>query len=259
MSSILEIARARFQREGYCLTPPIIPLELIQRVIPHMDAVITGQYETGVPPHSRQWNPGDDPQKIRKIDQSHLSDRTIFELICHPEIGRWAAELLDARMIQVWATQLLYKPPGGNVSGNVGWHQDKQYWPYWEGEVFTAWVAVSDVTEASGPMRFVRGSHRWGLREGGNFFESDHHMQRQQIQIPDGHTWDEAAAVLPSGAVSFHHHFTCHGSGPNTTTWPRRSFALHLRTERSRPVEGASNYYISHLDDPAVCPVIYRV
>lgn len=251
-------ARTQFHRDGYCFTPPIIPAELIERVILHMDAVIAGEYETGTPPHGRGWHPGDDPQRIRKIDQSHLADRTIFELVTYPEIGRWAAALFEAQRVQLWATQLLYKPPGGQVTGNVGWHQDKQYWPYWEGEVFTAWIAVSDVTGDAGPMRFVRGSHRWGLIEGGNFFDHDHQTQRKAIRTPAGETWEETAAILPAGAVSFHQCYTYHASGPNTSSGPRQSFALHLRTENARPVDGSDAYYVSHLDDPSVCPVIYK-
>ena len=38
----------------------------------------------------------------------------------------------------------------------------------WEegSELLTAWIALTDVTERSGPMRFVRGSHRWGSHGG---------------------------------------------------------------------------------------------
>ena len=77
-------------------------------------------------------------------------------------------------MVQVWWVQLLYKPvsrPEATVQTNVGWHQDRQLWSTWEegSELFTAWVAVSDVTEDACPMRFVRGFHNWGLLNQGDF------------------------------------------------------------------------------------------
>lgn len=250
----------RYRRDGFFFSPSIIPANLIERVTARMDAVMAGEYETGEPPR-RSWNPGDDPKRIRKIDQAHLSDRTIYELASHPEIGRWAAALLGAKRVQLWASQMLYKPPvgsDGGVTGNVGWHQDKQYWRYMEGELFTAWVAVSDVTGASGPMRFLRGSHRWGLLDSGDFFGHDHEAQQKDIPVPEGESWEEVKAVLPPGAVSFHDRHTYHASGPNVSDAPRRSFAFHLRTENTRPVEGRTDYYVQHLDDPAYCPVLYE-
>ncbi len=273
--SIPPNAPGQYGRDGFYLAPPILPADLIERVTASMDRVMFGVYETGEPPR-RSWNPGDDPKRIRKIDQAHLSDRTIYELASHPEIGRWAASLVGANRIQLWASQMLYKPPvdsansvgpgnsggpgspGGGVSGNVGWHQDKQYWKYLDGELFTAWVAVSDVTAESGPMRFLRGSHRWGLLDSGDFFGHDHEAQRKDIPVPEGEAWDEVEAVLPSGAVSFHDRHTYHASGPNVSDAPRRSFAFHLRTENARPVDGRTDYYVQHLDDPAYCPVLYE-
>lgn len=250
---------ARFERDGFTFTPPVLPPKLLRRACDRMDAVIRGDYETGVKPASRCWNPGDDPRKICKIDNAQLSDRTILELISHPEIGRWAAEATGAKLVQVWSTQLLFKPPGGENAGNVGWHQDYQYWKYWEGEVFTVWVALCDVTSEIGPVKFVRGSHRWGLLEGGNFFGGDLAALRQQIAIPTDATWEEVEGILPAGAMSLHHRYTIHGSGPNRTNRPRRSFALHMRTEKSRRVPGVDDGgYASHLDDPAYCPVIYK-
>ncbi len=250
-------AGERYRRDGFYLTPPIIPADLIERVSASMDTVMAGEYETGEPPR-RSWNPGDDPKRIRKIDQAHLSNRTIYELASHPEIGRWAAALLGAKRVQLWASQMLYKPPGGEVTGNVGWHQDKQYWRYMDGELFTAWVAVSDVTEQSGPMRFLRGSHRWGLLDSGDFFGHDHEAQQKDIPVPEGESWEEVAAILSPGAVSFHDRHTYHASGPNVSNAPRRSFAFHLRTENTRPVEGRTDYYVQHLEDPAYCPVLFE-
>ncbi|GMW00094.1 MAG: hypothetical protein AMXMBFR84_12320 [Candidatus Hydrogenedentota bacterium] len=250
----------RYSRDGFAFTPSIIPAELIARVIPRMDAVIRGEFATGVPPHDYHFKPGDPDEKLRKVDNAHLSDPTIYELISHPELGKWAAAVTGATYVQAWATQLLIKPPApdqANSAGNVGWHQDKQYWSYWDGEVFTAWIAVSNVTDRSGCMCFARGSHQWGLFEVGDFFEGDIHRQRDTIAMGSGKVWNEAKAVLPPGAVSFHHRLTYHASGPNLESFPRLSFAVHMRTDMSRPI--AQDYYTEHLDDPAYCPVIYQL
>ena len=112
-------------------------------------------------------------------------------------------------------------------------------------------------------MRFVPGSHRWGLLMTGDFFQQETDLQRDEIGVPEGGRWAEAPAVLPAGAASFHHRLTFHGSGPNTSGAPRRSFAIHLRTERSEvadlsPLPEDQAAYLSYLDDPDVCPVVHR-
>ncbi len=259
MAKVTESAAAQYQRDGFFLAPTLIPPELAARAALRMDAIVDGEYETGVEPHMRHFSDADPPDKIRKIDNAHLSDDIVYEVVSHPAVGRFAAELLDAKMVQVWATQLLVKPPAPDASrtlGNVGWHQDNQYWTqWWDGEVFTAWVAISDVTSRAGCMRFVRGSHDWGFLDQGDFFGGDLDGQRAAI-AQDGREWEEVAAILPPGGVSFHHRLTYHGSGPNLEPWPRLSFALHMRTERSTPKEG--QYYTEHLDDPRYAPVIFE-
>ena len=259
MQTAIASPRAQFEADGLYLSPsPVIPTELIARAVQHMDDVMNCIYDTGVPVPWRSWNPGDSPTALRKMNETHISDRTIHELISHPALGRLAAELTGAKMVQVWATQLLYKPPSSTLEKNsVGWHQDRQYWKYWDGEVFTAWVALSDVTAASGPMKLIRGSHHWGEKEGGDFFSSNMDDMRRAIEAQSGATgkWDEVEAILPPGGVSFHHRLTVHGSGQNTSTIARRSFAIHLRTERSKAVK--DDYYTNSLSDPQRCPIIY--
>jgi ectoine hydroxylase-related dioxygenase (phytanoyl-CoA dioxygenase family) len=190
-----------------------------------------------------------------------VANRAIMEVVSHAALGALAAELTGAEWVQVWWVQLLYKPPTrpGGGSANVGWHQDRHYWQIWEdgSELFTAWMALSDVTVESGPMRFVRGSHRWGL-QGSDFYGQDHEAQQREIRVPEGEHWEEVPALLPPGGVSFHHNLTYHGSGPNRTAEPRRSFAIHLRTERSAPVGGTRKGLTQFIDDPSYCPVIFR-
>ncbi len=258
----LSPARTRYERDGFYIQPePVLPAGLVERAVAGMDAVRAGVYDTGVPPQPSYWNPGDDPGKLGKIEMPQVANRAIMELVTHPALGELAGELTGATWVQVWWVQLLYKPAAapGRDSAVVGWHQDRHYWKAWEAgsELFTAWVALSEVTEAAGSMRFARGSHRWGVLAGSDFYGRDHAAQQAAFAVPEGRAWEEVDVLLPPGGVSFHHCLTFHASGPNRLEHPRRSFALHLRTEKSKPVDGLRKGLTQFIDDPACCPVVY--
>ncbi len=257
-----ENAKSRYETDGYLILPqPVIPAELVMRAVEGMDAIRRGEYDTGRPPCSSPWKPGDDPNKLCKIEQPQFASKAVFELVSHPELGRWAAQITGATMVQAWWVQLLYKPPHvGNANTNVGWHQDQSYWGIWEdgSQLLTAWVAISDVTADSGPMFFAKGSHKWGLRNQGDFFGQDLEAQKRAIAAQCQSEWIEDTAILPPGGVSFHHCLTVHGSGPNTSNLPRRSFAIHLRTQNSRPVSNKREGLSQYIDDPSLCPILFE-
>jgi ectoine hydroxylase-related dioxygenase (phytanoyl-CoA dioxygenase family) len=259
----LRAAREAYERDGvFVFSRPVLPPDVVLGACAGMDALMRGEYATGVPPQPSVWNPGDDPHKLVKIEMPQVADARIRALVAHPAVGRLAAALTGARFVQVWWVQMLVKPadaPDG-PSPHVGWHQDRQYWGAWEegSELFTAWVACSDVTADAGPVLYVRGSQRLGLLGQGDFFAPDAERQRQGIRLPGGAAWDEVAGVLPPGGVSFHDQLTLHGSTANRSGRPRRSFALHLRTERSRPAGDRREGLTRFIDDESYCPVIHR-
>lgn len=263
----VDAARDQFRELGYYLnTEPMISGARIDAARRAVDRVIAGDYETGVAPVQRNWLPGDDPCKLCKIDQAHLSDRTLWNVVTDPRLGERIGRVVNAQFVQLWAVQLLFKPPGPSDLGSIGWHQDIAYWKdAWEGEVFTAWLALSGVGLDSGPMIFVPHSHRWGELGNLDFWNTDRESQRERIGIPAGESWSEIPAVLRPGAFSLHSPYLVHGSGPNTSQSPRVSLALHLRTERSKPNLRATQFpkytasYMPYLDRPDICPMIWKM
>ena len=259
-------AHALYARDGFYLhREPLLTPDLLNRVETGMNDVRDGRYETGVTPQPSYWNPGDPPEKLCKIEMPQLANRAIMEAISHPSIGEIAARITGAEMVQVFWVQQLIKPatePGADdMHGTkIGWHQDRQYWGSWEqgSELFTAWLAISDVTEDSGPMKFVPGSHTWGLLDQLDFYGQDHDTQREAVRLREGQVWSEVLGTLPPGGVSFHDCMTVHGSSQNYSGRPRMSFAVHLRTEKSRPKDGVLQGLTQFIENEDYCPVIYR-
>jgi len=255
----------RYVDDGFLICPQIgLPRELAERASAGLLAVRDGRYDTGVSPEGSPWKPGDPVDRLVKIEQPQLASKALREVTSHEAIGRIALEITGAKWVQVWWVQGLIKPSakaGAKLATNVGWHQDRQYWKSWskESELFTCWLALSEVPIEAGPMAFARGSHKWGLLDQGDFYGQDDAAVRGQIRVPAGEGWEEVPAVLPLGGVSFHHQLTFHGSGANTAGFSRMSLALHMRTDRSGPgPEDARPWVMKFTDDESVCPVWRR-
>lgn len=239
-----------FRKNGYWLSKKVLDDDRIKRLRAAMDRVHAGDYETGRKPWSEDWRKSDDPQAIRKTDNSNWADLTLRELATDETIGAMAAMLTGAPEIRLWHDQLLFKPGQGKNgqknSGNVGWHQDSVYWQCTTTDLLTAWVAFDDVHLDNGCMQFVPGSHEWDLLSEGNFFDTDLENLKRTIQETTGKAFETAPCILKAGEVSFHHCMTLHGSGPNITEQPRRSLVLHLQPEGAyyipdTPSEGHMN------------------
>ena len=221
-----------------------------------------GKYDPGTQPAPSPWTPGDDPKKLVKIEQPHDASEALRQAICHPALGESIARIIGADFIQVWHVQGLIKPSvqGDDCGPQVGWHQDMQYWrTAWDADsdLFTAWLALSDVTLDSGPVLFVPGSHRWGLLPGGDFFSQDQAAIKRAIEahIPEGESWDQTAGPLSPGGLSLHDRLTIHGSTANTSGRPRLSLAIHLCTDHA--TVDRDHEWGMHIDDFNRCPVIW--
>ncbi|KAK3242261.1 hypothetical protein CYMTET_48040 [Cymbomonas tetramitiformis] len=273
-SATAEEVGEAYRRDGFAFGPRVIPADLLTRVNAGCDEVLSGIYDTGISPTEIGFT--GDPTQLRKIDNPHFSNRSIAELVTSPELAQFLAKALGTSFIQAWMVQLLHKPPApldetspvGNTA--VGWHQDRHYWvPWWtpESEVLTAWIALSDVEEDSGPL----GTQELGyLPEGADFFgaASDEQLEKMRLHVSteDAHLLEApVAGVLPAGAFSLHHRLIVHGSKSNVSRKPRRSIAIHFIMEKAMPESGSggSNDLINlqimkgMLEDKSGCPLMF--
>lgn len=249
-----------FETNGFCVAKShVIETERLEAARRGVADVLAEHFETGEPPSAF---PPQQPGELRKIDNAHFASRALYDLLMSPGLSALIHAVTGSKFVQVFNTQLLVKPSTGAATANVGWHQDKQYWPFWNRPdgLFTAWVALTEVDEAAGPMRFVTGSHQWGLLNQGNFFGQDTDALRASIETPPGSEWREVSATMNAGGVSLHHSLVYHASGINVSGRDRISMAIHMRNELPglAQAEERPMYFRSvWLNEQKRCPVLY--
>jgi len=252
-----KVASSMYERNGYYIGADVFTEEEAEKAYIGAMEVLSGKYNLAGEPSWGKFNPEQVGTRLVKVNDAHIANQSIRSIVCSPELGKWSAAITGALMVQVFATQLIHKPSHVNASGNIGWHQDRAYWKHMDGNVFTAWVAFSNVMEASGPMIFVKGSHQWGEDSEANNFEDKDLLEQKSKLLRAGRIWEEDKAILRPGQASFHHRLTIHGSGPNISDQPRLAIAIHMRTEDSEQQLNSAGSYYHDFSDLNLCPIIY--
>ena len=129
-----------------------------------------------------------------------------------------------ARLIQ---DNILWKPPGGKT---LGYHQDAAYDDWIIPQTMaTCWMSLDNTSKSTGTLEFVKGSHLWELQPPKGEFHSptDYKEQLNIFAEKNKKKIDIVHVEVPAGGVSFHHGYTWHGSGVNTTQEHRRAIVAH--------------------------------
>lgn len=190
-----------------------------------------------------------DPTKLALL--SAYPDRVLpsFDaLIRHPAILDQVSRILGPDLM-VWSASIFDK--SANSEKIVSWHQDLTYWGLDSDDELTVWVALSPVTQASGCMFFVPGSHKKQAVPHVDTFAENNLLSRGQEIAVDVAEGDGVAVELRPGQASIHHGHLFHSSGPNTTALRRAAPAIRY-IKASVKQAGGETPLVAHVhgDDP---------
>ena len=243
----------------YVSEEPIIREDAIEDAIAGASEIMSGVYDTGIAPPQSRWKPGDDQSILRKINMPQVSSSSLRELVKLEEIGDFAHSVTGAEDIQIWWSQLIYKPPEQEDRiqlNEVTCHQDSTYEPDWspDSHLFTIWIALSDVAEDLGPLQYLRGSHCLGaLKKDISYFDRFEEIQETYNPYLDVR-FEEITVPMAKGHISCHHRHIYHGSGPNKGLEPRIAVGVHLCADGSKVTN--RSMYTENLENLQFCPVI---
>ncbi len=145
------------------------------------------------------------------------------KVIRHPTMIDAASRILGPDLM-VWSAALFIKEP--DSPSIVSWHQDLTYWGLNDAEETTCWLALSQVSQSSGAMKFVPGSHRQNIVDHVDTFAKDNLLTRGQEIAVDVGEEDAVLVKLKPGQASLHHGHLFHASGPNSTSDRRIGCAI---------------------------------
>ena len=229
---------ASFQENGFLILDKFINLDLVQRINNRIEPLFAGEFETGIYPDEWYWRPGLSlPDVTREICNAWKCDRTIASLVLSSEVGRLSATLAGWKGARIGQDSLWLKPPGGGKE--IALHQDGAYIDYIEpAEMITCWIALDDVSEETGTLQYAKGSHKWPLlKQAGEFHapKKDYRLAMQQTAAAAGVEAEIVSVEVPAGGCAFHHGYTWHGSGRNTSKdRVRRSLGIHTLSSQSQ-------------------------
>lgn len=137
-----------------------------------------------------------------------------------------AGALFRAEQVNYYDDQVLLKEAGAKEY--TAFHTDEPYYHLSGLQVCGMWVSPDPVGEDNSPMRYVRGSHKWGTFFLPNVFVSQDPMWEGEgmVRLPDieGNEDEYDIVTIPSepGDVIVHHSNLIHGSKPNYDTTKAR-------------------------------------
>lgn len=150
-----------------------------------------------------------------------------------------AVEDLYGPDLLCWNTNFFIKEP--RTPAFVSWHQDSTYWGLSKPDVVTAWVALTDATEANGAMEYIPGTHTLDQIPHRDTFARNNLLTRGQEVMVDVDAAKRRIIPLRPGEISLHHVRLVHGSPPNPSGDRRVGFAIRYMPTTVAPAAGADS------------------
>eukprot|EP00434_Breviolum_minutum_P003109 symbB.v1.2.002736.t1/scaffold146.1/size298692/17 len=155
--------------------------------------------------------------------------------VFHSHAGQLIAELMGSAKISFFYLHAILKQGGAKQA--IPWHQDLPYWKVDGKQIGSVWIALDDMPLAAS-VRYVQGSHVWGLFRPQHFVDHSSYEGRDDLPLlPDvdamlqqGKAKALAFEVKAGDALCFDARIV-HGSLGNSALEQHRRVALRFGGE----------------------------
>ncbi len=230
-----------FDRDGFVLMKGFLSsgetAEINDRIHRFIDEVLPQ-----APDPTAFYEDKDDPASIKRLQNMADLD-PYFEDLFQSDRFIELSKFLLADMVIPKSPQWFNKP--ARVGGVTPPHQDGFYFMLEPNEAVTLWIALDDIDEENGCMRYVRGSHRRGMRPhrtsnilGFSQGVSDYSGEDRELEV--------AMRARP-GDLFAHHSMIIHRADSNRSDRRRAALGMVYFAARARKDEEKAERYRQEL------------
>ena len=213
-TSLTDDRTAAYWRDGFLFPLRVMTADKAAALRAELER-IEAEYAEGGLPHPIAQYKRVNSHCVMPLAADIAMERTILD----------AVEGILGPDLMIWSCEFFIKE--AKTDKIVSWHQDLTYWGLGEtSDQVTAWLALSPVTEESGCMRFVAGTHKSSIVEHRDTFAEDNLLSRGQEIAVEVDEADATSIVLQPGEMSLHHGQLFHASGPNVSDDRRIGVAI---------------------------------
>jgi len=218
-----------YRTDGFAALPGFIGGDELDQLIANVDRFIS-EIVPNLPPEDAFYEERSDPKTLKQIQKMDVHDEWFHGLVTG-RVRQIAELLLDGPVVPR-NLQYFNKPP--SVGRATPAHQDGYYFMLKPCEAVTMWLALDDVDEENGCVRYIRGSHKRGMRQ---------HSRTTTLGFSQGITDfptgddEEHEIALParSGDLLVHDAMTIHRADANRSpTRTRKALGFVYYSERAR-------------------------
>lgn len=212
-----------YRSQGWVHLPGLVDPTLVAELRSRAEALV-------YPESARSDRRAPRPGTLREAFElrARLSDQDPqFAALAHsPSMGRNACALLRGEpAVRLEGDTLLVKQPAGahGSHAETKWHQDFAYSAIDRTAYVTIWVALGDISEEMGSLRFLNRSHQLGLL-GRSWMGREDDLVRRNPWLAELET--SRPLDLRSGDATAHSCLVVHGAGVNRSGTTRLAYAL---------------------------------
>jgi phytanoyl-CoA hydroxylase len=234
--------RRQFQELGYVRIPGFINAEEVALIHENLQRLITdivpGLQDTDV-----FYEDKADKTSIKQIIRLFQHDDFFAQLYLKSRFMK-LAEFLLGRLVTARNMQYFNKPPG--IGQPTPPHQDGFYAKLTPIEGMTMWLALEDVDEENGCVRYINGSHRRGVRTHGKTGTLG--FSQGITDYGDADRAAEVCMIAKPGDLLVHDALTIHrADGNRSKDRTRKALGFIYYSARAREDEDAVRKYQEEL------------
>jgi ectoine hydroxylase-related dioxygenase (phytanoyl-CoA dioxygenase family) len=215
-----------YERDGVVVIRQLLSADEVAEVRAELERYIRDDLASKPADAATMEADGKSVRNLWRLEQHNAKLRALAE---REDIRALVAPLLDGEPLLA-AVETFNKP--ARIGSGVPYHQDNAYFCQTPPDMLTVCIAIDAVTEANGPVFFVKGSHREGMlptKPSGVRGNSIGMAEPSSVPLSG-----QFCGLLEPGDATVHHSVTVHHSAPNTTEHSRLGLLLVYRGAHTR-------------------------